>query len=43
VKFGLNNCSEAKGLGIFANLFPAVCNAWRLPPSGLDEKLYDYQ
>jgi hypothetical protein len=42
VKFGLNNCSEAKGLGIFANLFPAVRHAWRFLPSGLDENLFDF-
>jgi hypothetical protein len=28
----------AKGLGIFANHFPAVRHAWRFLPSGLDEK-----
>jgi hypothetical protein len=42
MKFGTNNYFEANGLGIFANLFPAVCYAWRFLPTGLNETPFDF-
>jgi len=42
VKFGINNYSEAKGLGIFAILVPAVRHARRRLPSGLEKKPFDF-
>jgi hypothetical protein len=42
MKFGINNCSEAKGLGIFAIHIPAVRSTSVPLPSGLEKKPFDF-